>query len=265
MIIRSEQVRALEEASWRGFEDRMIERVRTYFPKPAEQLGEAQLRVLTRYAVTRAERHMLPHERSIALYLDMMFVLGSNFDEDSQIPWAAAILADHTLPTQADRIDRLHKGGWEYGLKIAADFQSPAENRSRSSLIDAIAEVGRKGIEEMSPQESQSTSNEIILRLQTLFPVKCGIIGNDCVRGLVKEALEKAAQYGIANVRGAWLFSALMFLLGTGFDSDPQFPWASQVLSEGFVTDGVVRTNRLYAEARAALKRWWGVEVAAQV
>jgi hypothetical protein len=263
MIIRSEQMRALEEASWRGFEDRMIERVRTYFPKPAEQLGEAQLRVLIRYAAKRAERHKLTHERSIALYLDMMFVLGSNFDEDSQIPWAAAILADHTLPTQADRIDRLHKEGWEYGLKIEVDFQSPAENRSR--LIEAIGEARRKGIEDMSPQESKSTSNEIILRLQTLFPAKCGIIGNDCVRGLVKNAFETASQYGIVNARGAWLFSALMFLLGTGFDSDPQFPWASQVLSEGFITDGAVRTNRLYDEARAALKRWWGVEVAAQV
>src|ERR1022692_1361583 len=185
MIIRHEQMRALEDASWRGFEDRMIERVRTYVPKPAEQLGEAQLRVLIRYAVTRAERHVLTHERSIALYLDLMFVLGSNFDEDSLIPWAAAILADHSLPTQADRIDRLHTEGWEYGLKIEADFQSPAENRSRSSLIEAIAEVRRKSIEKMSPQESQSTSNEIILGLQTLFPVKCGIIGNECVRGLV--------------------------------------------------------------------------------
>jgi len=264
MTIRDEQIRALEDASWRGFEGRMFERVHTYFPKPAEQLGEIQLRVLTRYAVTRAERHLLTHERSIALYLDLMFVLGSNFDEDSQIPWAAAILADDSFPTQADRIDRLHKEGWEYGLKIEADFQSPAENGSRSSLIEAIAEVRRQSVERMSLAEARSTENEIILWFQFLFPVKCGLIGDERVRGLVREAFEKAAQYGIANARGAWLFSALMFVLGTGFDSDPQFPWASQALSVGSLSEEVARTDRLYTAARGALKRWWGVDLGAQ-
>src|SRR5438094_179214 len=99
MIIREDQMRTFAEAAAREFEGRMLERLRTHFPKHEVYLGEPQLRVLVRLAVERAQSHVLMAERSIALYLDLMCVLGSGFDTDPQLPWAAAILADRSFPT----------------------------------------------------------------------------------------------------------------------------------------------------------------------
>src|SRR5262245_19431631 len=122
MIIRKDQIGALEEASIRGFENRMLERLRTHFPKHETYLGEPQLRVMVQAAAERAKSHGLTTERSIALYLDLMCVLGGGFDKDPQIPWASAILDDSSLPTQDERIDLLHARGWEFARKVSVDF-----------------------------------------------------------------------------------------------------------------------------------------------
>src|SRR2546425_578127 len=50
----------------------------------------------------------------MALYLDLMCLLGSSFDTDPQIPWASEMLADRSFPTQDERIDRVHTHCWEY-------------------------------------------------------------------------------------------------------------------------------------------------------
>lgn len=43
-----------------------------------------------RYGLQRAESRNLQTERDAYLYLALMFMLGSLFDEDPQLPWAAA-------------------------------------------------------------------------------------------------------------------------------------------------------------------------------
>jgi hypothetical protein len=42
MVIRRQQMRSFEEACSQGFENRMIERLHTYFPRLGEQAGEPQ-------------------------------------------------------------------------------------------------------------------------------------------------------------------------------------------------------------------------------
>ena len=168
MLIRSEQMRAMEQHSALAFENRMVERIRTYFPKPGELLGDSQLRVIVRLANVKSQNHLLTHERSVALYLDLMLVLGSGFDTDPQIPWAAEILADPRVPSQAERIDLLHHRGWEYGQTISSDFESQRVNRSRSCLIEGMVEIRHKALDELTPPAAQSTAADILARLQDL-------------------------------------------------------------------------------------------------
>lgn len=47
-----------------------------------------------------------------------------------------------------------------------------------------------------------------------------------------------------------------MFILGSGFDSDPQCPWATAILQEGSAMEQDVKANRLYNAAMAALEQW---------
>jgi hypothetical protein len=47
-----------------------------------------------------------------------------------------------------------------------------------------------------------------------------------------------------------------MFLLGSGFDKDPQFPWAENVLNDKSIPDESTRVDRLYKEAMTFMEKW---------
>jgi len=259
LVIRESQMRAFEEAGARGFEDRMVERLRSNFPNHEKNLGENQLRVMVRLAVDRARNHWLTTERSIALYLDLMCVLGSGFDDDPQYPWAAALLADRSFPTQDERIDLLHSRGWEFAKKVGADFESFLANPDGSRMMAGFNKIGHMSVAVLTPATAPRTAHEIFVQLREMFPVKSAAIGDECIHLLVQHAFETAASYGIRSARGVCLFAVLMFLVGAGFDNDPQLPWAFRTLSDDSIPDPVTRVERLYAEGRAALKDWSGI------
>jgi len=258
MIIRQEHMVALEQAAARGFQSRMLERMRSHFPKHAQCLSEPQQLAVIQLSAKRAQDHGLTAERSVALYLDLMCVLGSEFDTDPQIPWAAAILADRRFPTQADRIDLLHSKGWAFANRVSADLHNGLKNGSATGLVAAISEIRTKGVEELTPDGARRVTAEIFGRIRQLFPIKSEVIGDECVWLLIREAVRSATSYGIRNARGIWLFTSLMSVVGTGFDRDPQLPWASETLTDRAIGDGTERVNQLYVKALTALKQWWG-------
>ena len=90
LIIRKSQMAAFEKIAVRRFEDGLLDHLRTFFPEHAATLGEKQLGRVMRYGLQRAESRNLQTERGVYLYLALMFMLGSLFDEDPQLPWAAA-------------------------------------------------------------------------------------------------------------------------------------------------------------------------------
>lgn len=152
MVIRSEQMLALKQACNKAFEERMLARIRQYFPKHAELLSEDQLRVLIALALKRARSHDLVSERNVALYLDLTCLLGSGFDIDPQIPWAAEILADRSFPTPDARADKLHARGWDFGQKSAEDFKDPVDKKDSYLLIAALRDIGRRSLESLPPR-----------------------------------------------------------------------------------------------------------------
>ena len=260
MIIRESQLRSLEQASQANFETRMLDRIRTYFPRHAKVLSGQQLIAIIRLAVGKAETHTLTTERSVALYLDLMCLLGSGFDEDPQIPWTTQILRDLSLPTQDERIDKLHAHGWEYARRASEDFRELVEKGDASRFRSAISDIRRNDTADLTPETARWLDSQIRAQLSALFPVKCSLIGEDCVRALVTKAFQSAFSNGIRNARGVSLFAALMFTVGAGFDQDPMLPWALDVLVTHPDPDPVTRTDRLFSEALHALKAWWTID-----
>lgn len=258
MIIREEHMAALEQAAARGFQSRMLERLWNHFPRHAQYLSEPQQLELIQLSANKAQGHDLTAERSVALYLDLMCVLGSEFDTDPQLPWAAAILSDRRFPTQADRIDLLHSKGWAFANRVSADLHNGLKNGSGTGLMTALSEIRMKGLEDLTPDGARRVTGEIFGSIRLLFPIRSEAIGDECVWLLIREAVRSANSYGIRNARGIWLFTALMSVVGAGFDRDPQLPWASETLTDGAIVDGAERVNRLYTRSLSALKQWWG-------
>ncbi len=89
LVIRKSQMEVFETIAARRFEEGLLDHFRAFFPQHAAVLGEAQLQRVLRYGLQRAESRGLGTERGIYLYIALMFMLGSRFDEDPQLPWAA--------------------------------------------------------------------------------------------------------------------------------------------------------------------------------
>ena len=262
MIIRREQMRVFEQVMQTGFEERMLARIREFFPKHPVMLGEEQLLLLVRLAVEKARRHTLITERNVALFLDLMCLLGSGFDADPQMPWAAEILADRSLAADDERTDVLHERGWRFAQTVAGDFKDYVEKGDYSPLIAALKTIDLVGMEELTLDAAARLAHELASNLKTAFPIRCATIGDACLTSVLDRAYQSAARYGINNGRAVSLFAALSLVVGAGFDTDPQLPWASRILRDpSTANDPISRSRRLHRGALQCLREWWDIGV----
>jgi hypothetical protein len=93
LTIRPAQLAAFSQLQVRRFEDWMAGHLRRFFSVQCDALGEAYVVETVRYGMERASQHGFRTRRDVCKYIDLMMVLGRDFDTDGRTPWAAAILA----------------------------------------------------------------------------------------------------------------------------------------------------------------------------
>ena len=91
LCIRDSQVTALESVAADGFVQRVMEAVREYWPDECLDLGEG-LAEMVRHGIARGESHRIVSQRGLFRYVNLMFLLGRDFDADPALPWAREIL-----------------------------------------------------------------------------------------------------------------------------------------------------------------------------
>ncbi|MFC1712435.1 hypothetical protein ACFL6S_02135 [Candidatus Poribacteria bacterium] len=246
--IRKEQMEVFEQAAVKNFEDRVIEHLEESFPKRCSALGEARVRGIIRYGWEQAKGYGLISERGVCLYVTLIFALGSGFDADPQLPWAAEALKDDNIEDEVARIDEIYDSAEDYFDNVAGD--------DNEYLDEALRRAREESSYDISEPEVESLENRIAGMLNNLFPEKYEYIGEDCVNGLIQLGIESTKRYDITSERGVAIYIGLMFILGSGFDNDPQFPWAEMILNDEAITDQTERVDGIYAAAVSALEQW---------
>jgi len=92
LTIRASQLARFSQVEREKFEDWMVVHVNRFFPRQSQSAGEDQLRQTIRYGVERAASHGITVKRDVCKYIDLMIVLGRDFDTDRASPWARRIL-----------------------------------------------------------------------------------------------------------------------------------------------------------------------------
>ena len=85
---------------------------------------------------------------------------------------------------------------------------------------------------------------EMVAHCKEFSPALCTVIGDGQIRLAVRGAIERSSGYGFTNRGPIRLFIELMLLLGSTFDTDPQYPWTSEILNAA--SDQMIRAERLY-------------------
>jgi hypothetical protein len=242
LVIRAPQFEAFEQAAIDLFEERMLGYLTESFPKQAGLLGPAQMRRVIALGWERAERHGHRTEREIYLYLTLMMMLGSWFDEDPQLPWATAWLTASSPAHAPTRLNRLHDETMTYLDTIAGE--------NNEHLIKALVRIRDFDLASVNAIPVAQFDEEISGILTRFYPQKAAYQGEEATRAVVRNARVLAQQHSLGEQKEVALLASLAFMLGSGFYRDPQFPWAQEALPPG----SPAYPGSLLAEARVYLK-----------
>jgi hypothetical protein len=244
--IRSAHRQAWEKAAREEFEQEMLEHLKGFAPRPCEAAGEQGVRRIIRTGLERAARYRFTNCGSARFYIELMFLLGSDFDTDPLLPWAAPILNDRRDRDQLERADRLHDELRAYLAAVVgpngAYLEAALRRIDRESLIGLQAPGG-------------SAEGGMVQRLLTLYPEKCAYAGDRTLRALVGRGRELAQQNLLFTEEGVALVVGLQFLFGHGCATDPQYPWVGMSLKECGVGDTHQGVERLFAKLMSHLEQ----------
>jgi len=108
LTIRLEQLDVFSQHERRKFQDWMVAHVTKFFPQQCTALGaESKVRDLIWYGVARSATYGITAKREVCKYVDLMMVLGRDFDTDERLGWAARILTQPGRP--GDKMTALYE------------------------------------------------------------------------------------------------------------------------------------------------------------
>ncbi len=246
--IRKKQYKELGKVTLKQFEDEMVGHLKKYFPKYYEIYGEPLIRKVIQYGIARAESYGFVTKRDTPLYIDLMLLLGSQFDEDLQYPWATHILTDKAITEPVARADQLYDR--------AMKFMDEAWGEKNEYFVRAKIRVKDYPMDQLSRASSENIEPRCTAVLKDIWMNKYNTLGNSVNIQLVQLAKENAQNYGITSERGIILFGILMLLLGSGFDEDIQYPWASSILHDATIQSTTNKMDELYKAAIDFFNKW---------
>jgi hypothetical protein len=234
LVIRAEQMRIFEQEALRQFEDEMMAHSKDFSPRLCEVIGDEQLRVAVRSAISCAIRYGFTNRGPIRLFVEMMFLRGSAFDTDPQFHKVGEAL--RASGDQMQRAERIHQDALDYLEKVSG----PDAVNVRRAL---------KGVLRLAQGGMRISSNgfeaDMLQEMNTLFPQKVAYVGEKGLTALIREGRAEAEKYDFHSVRGEVLIVVLMFSFGHGCTNDPLYPWISRTLRDERIIDSAGRVARL--------------------
>ena len=91
--------------------------------------------------------------------------------------------------------------------------------------------------------------------LRRCFPDQCEKMDEPGIRRIIAQGIEHAKRYNIVTERDVCLFIDLMFIFGEEFDTSPNLPWMSEILTDPHRTDPSRKIDHLYDVALEVLKQ----------
>lgn len=230
---------ALRPVGLRSYEDELVAHFREFAPKHCEVIGDDFVREAIRLGFERSAQHGFALRGPVRSYIEHMFMFGSHFDTDPQVPWAAPLLADSETDEMA-RAELLYERTRAYLDRAAGPGNQYA--------IDALRAIRARAAQSIDVS-AEAFEEELLAEMKAMYPAKCACLGDEPLRKLIDDGRRGADELGGGTLRARVLVVVLGFALGSGFESDPLFPWVSRTLEDPRLDDPERRIERLEARA----------------
>lgn len=246
LVIRNSQQDVLKLTALKEFEDSRVAHIKKHFPNHYKIMGEECTRRVIRHAIDRAKDYGFTTKRNVSLYLTVMLILGSHFDREILLPWTAGILTEDSSRNSSERADLLVNKAIEYFSAVAGP--------NNFYLNRTLLNIRKEDFLVPSVASSDDYESAALAHLETLFPHKCAIVGNANLKNLIQAGLKRAPAYGIIGKTDMAMYTGMMFLLGTFFDIDPQFPVAETILNDPELRSPSEKLEKLRTQAMRLLE-----------
>jgi hypothetical protein len=245
-IIRQQQMQALASIPRTAYESLLVKHFFNHYPRECGDAGLPKVRELINLGIDRARSNGYRGQRAAAIYINLMIILGSGFDSDPQIPWAAEQLHDSSISDPVERIQRV--------FRSTLNYLDATVGPDSGYIVRAMLRL--RGCDLTKLDYSRSDFAHFIVDLfGEYYPEKADYQGPAPNRALALHALSSARAYGLTSRKGQLIFAMNAFMLGSGFDTDPLYPWANEVLIGSEMTDQDTKASRLLEQSLAYLQR----------
>lgn len=246
LTIRKEQMDVFSTRMRHTLVAPLVVHMDEHFPNRCFNMDDSQIQQTVELGLERASQYGLLTEREVFLYVSLMFLLGSGFDRDIQLPWAAEILAKDEFPDPYQKIQALYD--------VAMSYLDRVIGEDEEEQLQVVSRLENFDLESATQRSKRNLPIESINSFTEIHPRKAAEIGDAGLRTLLSIGTESASKYGITQNQGLLVYGLHLFLLGTEFDTDPQFLWAQEILNDTLVPTENEKIARLYKTIVAHLK-----------
>ena len=217
------------------------------YPQHCVILTDPRSRPAIDVGIARAARHGFRESTHVRPFVSLMIFLGSHFDEDPQLAWAAESLRKAARASRGSAIGDL--------LGETSRRMAPLVGGRGEYYRRALAWSGAQSFDAIAANHDDTDAGlHHFLRL--LHRRKYDAIGDDAVNRLLVAARTAARRHGLTTPPGLVVYLGLIFLLGSGLDQDPFHPWAGEVLAARAAADPTDRARMLHTRALETLRRF---------
>jgi hypothetical protein len=112
-----------------------------------------------------------------------------------------------------------------------------------------VLTIRREQMAALDEMQRHQFALEMVAHVQRFSPDHAARLGDPAIYQLARTALLQAEKHGLTLRGPVRLYIELMILLGSHFDTDPQYPWAAAMLDDRHSTDEMTRADRLQKQA----------------
>jgi hypothetical protein len=110
--------------------------------------------------------------------------------------------------------------------------------------------IRREQMQALGQAALRAFEDEMVVHLADFSPPLFRAVKEDQLRIVIRLGIARAGEYGITFRGPIRLYLELMLLFGSHFDTDPQYPWATEILKDQAHGLQMQRAERLYEKTR---------------
>lgn len=242
LAIRADQVEIFRRQAQARLESQLASHFQAHYPRECREAGgEPSVLKLVRLGIAKALDHGYATQQQAGYTVGLMILLGVDFEVDPQIPWAGMKFDDPGIADPDRRIHAVYEAAVESLDRIAGE--------QRQNLVKAMIRLKSVDLKEFPQPALPTWEASLLALLGRWYPEKVQDQGEEPTKSLIRKSAVAAARYGFTGAAGRGLFATLSFMLGSGFDHDPLYPWAARTLTNPSYHNEAARATALHLDA----------------